>query len=101
MTREWGDYVVDILNAINEVEAFTAGMTRDETRQMAKLIRALADYAAVVVIDHDMEFVRILEAPITVLHRGAVFAEGSIEELRQNERVLDIYLGRRKHVGNL
>ncbi len=78
-----------------------AGMTREETRQMAKLIRALADYAAVVVIDHDMEFVRILEAPITVLHQGAVFAEGSIEELRQDQSVLDIYLGRRKHVGNL
>jgi branched-chain amino acid transport system permease protein len=79
----------------------TAGMTASETRRTAALIQALAGYAAVVVIDHDMEFVRMLDAPTTVLHQGAVFAEGNIAELRRDERVLDIYLGRRGGVENL
>ena len=48
-----------------------------------------------------MEFVRKLKTEITVLHQGAVFAEGNIEELRRDERVLDIYLGRRKSVKSL
>jgi ABC-type uncharacterized transport system ATPase subunit len=79
----------------------TAGMTGSETRRTAALIQDLVGYAAVVVIDHDMEFVRMLDAPTTVLHQGAVFAEGSIAELRRDERVLDIYLGRRGGVENL
>jgi branched-chain amino acid transport system permease protein len=79
----------------------TAGMTGNETRRTAALIQELAGYAAVVVIDHDMEFVRMLDAPTTVLHQGAVFAEGRIAELRRDERVLDIYLGRRGGVENL
>lgn len=73
----------------------TAGMTPDETRKTAILVRRLAQHAAIVVVDHDMEFVRQLAAPVTVLHQGAVFAQGRIEDLRENPRILDIYLGRR------
>jgi branched-chain amino acid transport system permease protein len=76
----------------------TAGMTMAETRQTADLIRRLAASAAIVVVEHDMEFVRLLDAEVTVLHQGAKFAEGRIEELRRDERVLDIYLGRRQSV---
>ena len=79
----------------------TAGMTKEETRQTADLIRGLALEAAVVVVEHDMEFVRMLDAEVTVLHQGAKFAEGRIEELRRDERVLDIYLGRRQSVKSL
>ena len=79
----------------------TAGMTASETRRTAALVRALAGHAAIVVVDHDMEFVRMLDARITVLHQGAVFAEGNIAELRRDERVLDIYLGRRCSVADL
>ena len=79
----------------------TAGMTASETRRTAALIRALAGHAAIVVVDHDMEFVRMLDARITVLHQGRVFAEGDIAELRRDERVLDIYLGRRRSVADL
>ncbi len=79
----------------------TAGMTNEETRQTATLIKALANNAAIIVVEHDMEFVRMLDAPVTVLHQGAIFAEGRIEELRQDERVLDIYLGRRQSVKGL
>ena len=72
----------------------TAGMTRDETEQTEQLIARLARHATVVVVEHDMEFVRRLDAPITVLHMGELFTQGSFEELSRDERVLNIYLGR-------
>jgi branched-chain amino acid transport system permease protein len=75
-----------------------AGMTKDERRELSALIRALSETAAVVVVEHDMDFVRTLEADVTVLHQGRVFAQGCIQDLREDERVLDIYLGRGKHV---
>jgi len=72
----------------------TAGMGREETLRTVDLIRTLAVDATVVVVEHDMEFVRVLDAPVTMFHEGRVFASGSISELRADERVLDIYLGR-------
>ena len=72
----------------------TAGMTRDETELTERLISRLANHATVVVVEHDMEFVRRLDAPITVLHMGELFTQGSFEELSRDERVLNIYLGR-------
>jgi len=76
----------------------TAGMTRDETAQTADLVTALGEHVSVVVVEHDMEFVRRLDVPVTVFHQGRIFAQGSLDELRRDERVLDIYLGRRAHV---
>lgn len=73
----------------------TAGMTRDETEQTTRLIARLASRATVVVVEHDMEFVRRLDAPIAVLHMGELFTQGSFDELSRDERVLNIYLGRR------
>ena len=75
-----------------------AGMTNEETRELSLLVRTLSRHTTVVVVEHDMEFVRTLEGYVTVLHQGAVFAEGDIETLRSDDRVLDIYLGRRAHV---
>ncbi|MEI2387456.1 ATP-binding cassette domain-containing protein [Breoghania sp. JC706] len=75
-----------------------AGMTREETGELSRLVRVLARYTTVVVVEHDMEFVRTLEGHVTVLHQGEVFAEGDIETLRADDHVLDIYLGRREHV---
>lgn len=75
-----------------------AGMTNEETRELSKLVRVLAKHTTVIVIEHDMEFVRTLEGHVTVLHQGEVFAEGNISTLRKDDRVLDIYLGRRVHV---
>jgi branched-chain amino acid transport system permease protein len=75
----------------------TAGMTRDETAQTADLVTALGEHVSVVVVEHDMEFVRRLDVPVTVFHQGQIFAQGSLDELRRDERVLDIYLGRRAH----
>lgn len=75
-----------------------AGMTNEETRELSVLVRTLAKHTTVVVVEHDMEFVRTLEGHVTVLHQGKLFAEGDIETLRSNDAVLDIYLGRREHV---
>lgn len=75
-----------------------AGMTNEETRELSSLVRTLAKFTTVVVVEHDMEFVRTLQGHVTVLHQGEVFAQGDIETLRADDRVLDIYLGRREHV---
>jgi branched-chain amino acid transport system permease protein len=72
----------------------TAGMTRAETHRTVQMIRAVSEHTTVLVVEHDMEFLRELDAPTTMFHQGLVFARGSIEELRRDERVLDTYLGR-------
>ncbi len=72
----------------------TAGMSREESLRVAELIGELGASACVIVVEHDMEFVRALQVPVTVFHRGEVFASGSLEDLRRDERILDIYLGR-------
>lgn len=77
-----------------------AGMTQNERRQLSKLVRILAKNAVVVIVEHDMDFVRTLDAEVTVLHQGEVFAQADIEELQNDDRVLEIYLGRRKNVRN-
>ena len=74
-----------------------AGMTRMERRQLSNLVKLLSESAAVLVVEHDMDFVRSLDTGITVLHQGSVFAHGEMEELRRDERILDIYLGRNKN----
>ena len=70
-----------------------AGMTREETARTASLVRALGERASVIVVEHDMDFVRRLDAPITVLHMGSLFTQGTFEELSGDDRVIDIYLG--------
>jgi branched-chain amino acid transport system permease protein len=76
----------------------TAGMTREETFRTVDLVKALGERTAVIVVEHDMEFVRALDAPVTMFHEGRVFARGSLAELREDERVLDVYLGRTSRV---
>jgi len=71
-----------------------AGMTSVERERLVQLLHALGTQTSVVVVEHDMTFVRALQAPVTVLHQGGVFASGSMEDLRRDERILDIYLGR-------
>ena len=71
----------------------TAGMSQAETRRTAALVRQLAETASVVVIEHDMAFVRELDADITVLHLGRVLASGALSELENSEMVRAVYLG--------
>jgi len=72
----------------------TAGMTHEETIRTVELVRGLAETATVVVVEHDMEFVQRLDAPVTVLHEGRILAQGQLAEIRLDARVLDVYLGR-------
>ena len=71
-----------------------AGMTDEETARTASLLRDLAGEHAVVVVEHDMEFVRALDCKVTCLHQGAVLAEGPLDAVSANERVVEVYLGR-------
>ncbi len=77
----------------------TAGMTAQETAKTAELIRSLVGRHTVLVIDHDMAFVELLDAPITVLHQGQVFREGDLQTLRSDADVMEIYLGRPREEG--
>jgi urea transport system ATP-binding protein len=57
------------------------------------LIKQLAGEHTVVVIEHDMEFIRDLNAPVTVLHQGTVLTEGRLEQVKEDPRVIEVYLG--------
>ena len=76
------------------VDEPVAGMTDAETEQTADLLREIAAVHSVVVVEHDMDFVRRLGVKVTVLHEGSVLAEGSLDHVSRNERVIDVYLGR-------
>ncbi len=71
-----------------------AGMTDQETADTAELLRDIAKTKAVVVVEHDMTFVRDLGVKVTCLHEGSVLAEGSLDMVSANERVVEVYLGR-------
>ncbi len=76
------------------VDEPVAGMTDAETMQTAELLRAINRDKTVVVVEHDMAFVRELAVKVTCLHEGSVLAEGTIDQVSQNERVVEVYLGR-------
>jgi urea transport system ATP-binding protein len=76
------------------VDEPAAGMTDAETAETAEMLKGIAKTHSVVVVEHDMDFVRSLESRVTVLHEGSVLAEGSLETVQNNERVIDVYLGR-------
>jgi urea transport system ATP-binding protein len=76
------------------VDEPAAGMTDAETMQTADLLRRIAGEHTVMVVEHDMDFVRALDVKVTVLHEGAVLSEGSIDHVSNDRRVIETYLGR-------
>ena len=76
------------------VDEPAAGMTPAEREKTTEILVEAAKTRAVVVVEHDMEFVRRLNCKVTVLHEGSVLAEGSIDHVTQNPEVIDVYLGR-------
>jgi len=70
-----------------------AGMTPQETERTAELLLLLAGQHTVVVVEHDMEFVRSLASRVTVLHEGSVIAEGDMDMVQNDPRVIEVYLG--------
>lgn len=76
------------------VDEPAAGMTPTEREHTTDILKRAAQTRAVVVIEHDMEFIRRLGCKVTVLHEGAVLAEGSLDHVTRNQQVIDVYLGR-------
>ena len=76
------------------VDEPAAGMTPAEREHTTDILVEAARTRAVVVVEHDMEFVRRLNCKVTVLHEGSVLAEGSLEHVTANQRVIEVYLGR-------
>src|ERR1700681_827633 len=76
------------------VDEPVAGMSDAETEQTAELLRDINRTRSLVVVEHDMAFVRPLGVKVTVLHEGSVLAEGSIDEMQDDPRVIEVYLGR-------
>jgi len=78
------------------VDEPAAGMTDEETARTGELLLSLAGKHTIIVIEHDMVFVRQLASKVTVLHQGSVLCEGSLDEVQNNERVVEVYLGKKK-----
>ena len=76
------------------VDEPAAGMSPVEREHTTKLLLKAAETRAVVVVEHDMEFIRRLNCRVTVLHEGSVLAEGSLDHVTSNQDVIDVYLGR-------
>lgn len=78
------------------VDEPAAGMTDEETAKTGELLVSLAGQHSIVVIEHDMVFVRQIARKVTVLHEGTVLCEGSVDEVQNNPKVVEVYLGRKK-----
>ena len=75
------------------VDEPVAGLSDEETERTGELLRQLAGDHTVLVIEHDMDFIRELDCPVTVLHEGHVLCEGSMEKVQHDPRVIEVYLG--------
>lgn len=78
------------------VDEPAAGMTDEETHKTGELLMSLEGKHSIVVIEHDMTFVRQIARKVTVLHQGHVLCEGTVDQVQNNERVIEVYLGRKK-----
>ena len=75
------------------VDEPVAGMTHQEAEQTADMLTSMAGERSILVVEHDMEFVRSLDSPVTVLHEGSVLAEGSLAQVAEHPEVRRVYLG--------
>jgi urea transport system ATP-binding protein len=78
------------------VDEPAAGMTDEETHETGELLMSLAGQHSIIVIEHDMVFVRQIARKVTVLHQGHILCEGTVDEVQADERVVEVYLGRKK-----
>lgn len=72
-----------------------AGITGSEAEKLVRLIHRINEKAALIVVDHDMQFVRMLEAPITVFHQGSILMEGEADVVLSDQKVREVYVGKR------
>ncbi len=76
------------------VDEPAAGMTPNERNQTVQILKKLSKSSSIIVVEHDMEFVRNLNCRVTVLNEGSILSSGSIDFVSQNEKVIEVYLGR-------
>ena len=76
------------------VDEPAAGMTPNERNQTVQILKKLSKFSSIIVVEHDMEFVRNLNCRVTVLNEGSILSSGSIDFVSQNEEVIEVYLGR-------
>ncbi len=81
------------------VDEPAAGMTDEETAKTGELLMSLAGKHSIIVIEHDMVFVRQIARTVTVLHQGHLLCEGTVDQVQADERVIEVYLGRKKKAG--
>ena len=74
----------------------TAGMTQDEVARTADVIREINQSATMIVVEHDMQFIRMIAQKVTVFHQGQILVEGNMDEISSDHRVREVYLGHRK-----
>ena len=75
------------------VDVPAAGMTHPDMGRTVELLSSLAGQHSVVVVEHDMDFVRALNSRVTVLHQGTVLSEGSMDQVQNDPKVIEVYLG--------
>ncbi len=94
--RQWVELGIVLLGepALLLFDEPTAGMTQDERARTAELIRDINRSHAVIIVEHDMQFVRSIARAVTVFNQGAVLVEAGIEEILRDSRVRDVYLGK-------
>jgi urea transport system ATP-binding protein len=80
------------------VDEPVAGLTDEETEKTGQLLMSLAESHSIVVIEHDMEFVRQIARQVTVLHEGTVLCEGTMDQVQNDPRVIEVYLGQETHL---
>ena len=78
------------------VDEPVAGLTDEETENVGNLLLALAESHSIIVIEHDMEFVRQIARTVTVLHQGSVLCQGDMDEVQNDPRVIEVYLGKQE-----
>ncbi len=78
------------------VDEPVAGLTDEETENVGNLLLALAESHSIIVIEHDMEFVRQIARIVTVLHQGSVLCQGDMDEVQNDPRVIEVYLGKQE-----
>ena len=96
--KQWLEIAMVILQdpELLLIDEPVAGMTDQETEKTGELLESLTKNHSVIVIEHDMEFVRQIAETVTVLHEGTVLCEGPMETIKDDPRVIEIYLGRQK-----
>ena len=74
----------------------TAGMTQDEVQRAAEIIKEINQHATLIVVEHDMQFIRMIASKVTVFHQGAILIEDSMDVVARDPRVREVYLGHRQ-----